>query len=663
MKRHKLFLGLMLIPCLCFSIISAPFAATAVPKQQNNLGNLYGIGSVSKVFTAAAVMKLQEMGLIDIDEPLITYMPDFYMDDQRYKDITTRMLLNHSSGFTGMTDNNAMLIGDNATFAHDNLLSRLKTQKLKHDPGALSVYSNDSFTVAEILVERVSGVSFTEFLDENFFNPLGLDHIKSPQSDLDIEKIAPVYYKKNQTKPETLNLIGSGGLYASMEDLCRYATLFMDDASGEILSKASVKEMASDQHKSRIVPKDSDSVYNYGLGWDSVQTYPFNTYGIQALSKGGGTSMYTTNLTVIPEYSLAVAVSSSGGSSMEQLIAQEIILEVLREEGIIDDSELALPVYDEPSQPISADIKQYAGLYDMGFITSAIEINNDTLSLTRLGTDKKRSINFRHIGNGEFVSTGGDYLGLFNIASTEGGTRGSSKINFIKDGERIYLCSSTYVNNIGLGQTAYSMPFGVKLEPNPISQEVKQAWNSRTNRNYLLVSEKYSSTSYLEKQVARLSLDDQVEGYVMMGEYKGSGVLFKSAKIVSDSTALGYQSTPTMYGRDTNDLVFTTQDGVDLLQLNGYRYINEEAIQSTSQIKDTVQTIKGTRWYKVDDTMSGEVLSISHNENASYFVYDDKLNCIASSLELKERLLITLPENGYIAFVGENAEFLVGTVE
>ncbi len=659
MKRHKWFSGLALIACLCFSTISAPFAATAVTNKQNDLGNLYGIGSVSKVFTAAAVMKLQDMGLVDIDEPLITYIPDFYMDDQRYKDITPRMLLNHSSGFMGMTDNNAMLLGDNSTFAHDNLLSWLKTQKLKHNPGELSVYSNDSFTVAEILVERVSGISFTQFLDENFFNPLGLDNIKSPQSDFDTDTLAPVYYRKNQTRPETLNLIGSGGLYASMEDLCRYATIFMDDTNGEILSKSSVDEMASDQHKSRIVSKDSDSVYNYGLGWDSVQTYPFNTYGIQALSKGGGTSMYTTNLTVLPEYSLAAAVSASGGLAMEQLIAQEIILEVLREEGIIEDAELELPVYDESTQPIPADVKQYAGLYDMGFITSSIEINEDTLSITRLGTDTKRYVNFRHIGNGEFVSTGGDYLGLFNIASTEGGTRGNSKINFTRDGENIYLCSSTYVNDIGLGQTAYSMPFGAKIEPNSITQDIKQAWLNRTNKNYLLVSEKYSSTSYLEKQVARLSLDEQVEGYVMMGEYKGSGVMFKGAKIVSDSTALGYQSTPTMYGRDTNDIVFTTQDGADVLNINGYRYIDGNVIPNTSQIKDMIKTIKDTVWYKVDSSMSGESLSISHNENSSYFVYDDKLNCVASSLELNERSFITLPENGYIAFVGENAEFSV----
>ena len=82
------------------------------------------------------------------------------------------MLLNHSSGLQGSTLGNAFLFNDNDTYAHDTLLQQLSNQNLKADPGAFSVYCNDGFTLAEILVERVSGMSFTEFLHQNFTEPL-----------------------------------------------------------------------------------------------------------------------------------------------------------------------------------------------------------------------------------------------------------------------------------------------------------------------------------------------------------------------------------------------------------------------------------------------------------------------------------------------------------
>lgn len=84
---------------------------------------MYGIGSVSKVFTTAAVMKLVDDGKIDLDLPLINYIKDFEMADPRYVKITPRMLLNHSAGFIGTTIGNAALYDDNDTRTFDNLLA------------------------------------------------------------------------------------------------------------------------------------------------------------------------------------------------------------------------------------------------------------------------------------------------------------------------------------------------------------------------------------------------------------------------------------------------------------------------------------------------------------------------------------------------------------
>ena len=102
--------------------------------------DLYGIGSISKTYTAAAMMKLVEQGKVDLDEPVTAYLPDFTMADPRYTQITVRMLLNHSSGLMGGTTNDAFLFGDQGNDdAPSRLLERLAGQTLQAEPGAYSV--------------------------------------------------------------------------------------------------------------------------------------------------------------------------------------------------------------------------------------------------------------------------------------------------------------------------------------------------------------------------------------------------------------------------------------------------------------------------------------------------------------------------------------------
>lgn len=131
---------------------------------------------------------------VDIDQPLTTYIKDFTMADERYKQITPRMLLNHSLGLYGAHYKNSMLFNDNDTENHDELLLRLRSETLKSNPGEYSVYSNDSFQLLEILVERVSGLSYTEFLAKHISAPLGLNSTKTPLDQFDRQKLSKTYF-------------------------------------------------------------------------------------------------------------------------------------------------------------------------------------------------------------------------------------------------------------------------------------------------------------------------------------------------------------------------------------------------------------------------------------------------------------------------------------
>ena len=213
----------------------------ASKKTKVTTDSLYGVASISKIFTTAAVMKLVEAGKLDLDQPVVKYIPEFTMKDARYKDITVRMLLNHSSGLMGGDLANALLFDDADTYYHDHFLEKLANETLKADPGAYSVYCNDGFLLAELVVERVSGESFTDYLQEQIFTPLGLTHTRTPQQLSDADAVAGAYLNKGEKKlpTEYFNTIGTGGLYSSAEDLCRFGMIFTKN-NGEILNASSV---------------------------------------------------------------------------------------------------------------------------------------------------------------------------------------------------------------------------------------------------------------------------------------------------------------------------------------------------------------------------------------------------------------------------------------
>ena len=186
--------------------------------------DLYGIGSVSKIYTTAAVMKLVDGGKIDLDAPVIQYLPTFKMADERYKDITIRMLLNHSSGLMGTSSANAFLFADNDRSATEELLERLATQRLKADPGAYSVYCNDGFTLAELVVEAVTGQSFPAYLRAELLEPAGLEGTFTPQDAFDMGRLAKTYLGADTRAlpQDTLGIVGTGGIYASASDLAAF---------------------------------------------------------------------------------------------------------------------------------------------------------------------------------------------------------------------------------------------------------------------------------------------------------------------------------------------------------------------------------------------------------------------------------------------------------
>ncbi|MCL2575275.1 MAG: beta-lactamase family protein [Defluviitaleaceae bacterium] len=651
MKRILLFL-------LGLFILAIPATVVQASNTKDDGRMLYGIGSTSKLVTSAAVMRLVDMGMVDLDEPISTYMPDFTMNDPRYVYITPRMLLNHSAGFMGTVWGNAMLAGDSSTYYIDNFLGILSNQRLIHHPGERSIYNNDGFTVAEILIERVSGISFTNFIKQELFEPLGIANFVSPQSDFDRDRMAPVYLNGSRLLPESLGVIGSGGLYATMEDLARFGQIFMDNADGIILSPKSVNEMNSIQHKMDLLP-NANTVFRYGLGWDVVDLYPFNTLGIQALSKGGRTNGFSTDLTVIPEFNLAVAISASGSDVEVNPIVHAIILEILMEEGLIpSDTTINMPELNLEPALIPSNIKTKAGsIYDTGVSNELfrIDFTDYTMLMHPIAGFTDRPLEFLHNTDGVFVSIDGNSLAVI-AGRLNQDAYATSLITFYDN----YILVQTYSDLPGLGIIATSAPFAQRLEPNTATQSAQSAWDIRSNREFLLVNERHSSLSYISSHVFAVQTHSLISGFVTASNIQTANVRPSSVRIIDENNAQAFSTIPTMGGRDGVDIRIFVQDGVKFIELNhGDRVFMDAAFAKRfSELNGQVAITDNAIWVDIDDEYAGQTFQITTPANGSWFVYDDRMNPIATSLERQPRNTIVLPHGGRIAFVGEpNAIF------
>ncbi|MEK4358355.1 serine hydrolase domain-containing protein [Paenibacillus sp. FSL M7-1455] len=590
---------------------------------------MYGIGSTSKMFTTAAVMKLVDEGKIDLDTPVVKYITDFTMKDERYKQITPRMLLNHSSGLQGSSLGNAFLFNDQDTYAHDTLLKQLASQRLKADPGAFSVYCNDGFTLAEILVERVSGMNFTAFIHQHFTGPLSMDHTKTSQDPLGQGKFAGLYYPgfDAQLPNETVNVIGTGGIYSTAEDLARFSQLFTGQQQG-ILSEKSIQAMQQEEYKKGLWPKDADNSVDYGLGWDSVRLYPFNDYGIKALVKGGDTVLYHASLVVLPEQNMAAAVLSSGGSSStNQMLASELLLQALKEKGAIQ----AIKPEKSFGKPVKADmpseVKNYAGYYGALGQQIRVAIHNGELTLSMPGAFGAPEQKFVYTADGTFVNA-----------------EGTAKLAFVKEKNgRTYLWDREYTSIPGLGQIAVSQYLAEKLEEHPISKEAEKAWSKREGQTYYPINEKFDSLIYMMKPSVEITRADDLKGY------------FGDRQITGPDTAASQLQIPAMSGRDQAEFHFYKENGTEYLEAAGGLYVSGEKIKALYKGKQSTVTIQPdgyAKWFTIPDGAAGKQMTVNMPARGSYAVYDEKGTCMNFTVATGKNEVV-LPKNGTVVFAGE----------
>jgi D-alanyl-D-alanine carboxypeptidase len=256
----------------------------------------YSIGSISKQFTAAAILLLQEQGKLSLDDKVSKFIPDLTRADQ----VSIRQLLSHTSGYQDYWPQDYVMPMMLQPVTAQKIMDTWARKPLDFEPGTKWQYSNTNYVIAGVIVEKVARMPLLQFLQQRVFTPLGMKSV----SDTDQEKLGdtdPSGYMRYALGPlRPAPKEGKGWLFAAGElampaqDLAQWDISIMDQ---KLLKPASYREFATD-----TLLKNGLST-QYGLGVSvASQT------GHRALSHGGEVSGFTAQNVIFPDDRAAVVV-------------------------------------------------------------------------------------------------------------------------------------------------------------------------------------------------------------------------------------------------------------------------------------------------------------------------------------------------------------------
>lgn len=281
---------------------------------KNQKSTIFDIGSVTKQFTAAAILKLEMQGKLSVGDPISKYFAEIPRDK---KGITIHQLLTHTSGLVASVGN------DYEEISEKDFLNRVFALGLKSPVGQKFRYSNVGYSLLSIIIEQVSGISYEAYLNEALFNPAGMQNTGYMLPSWDSNSIAKGYSKKKEHKKPNeehwgqdgpfLNLKGNGGILSNTEDLFKWHKA--------LLSNSILDEKAKEKYFYPHTPEDASGESFYAYGWVNMPFGPNKT----AIWHNGGNGIFFADFWRFIQEDIAVIVLSNkyrGGK--DDTIAEKI---------------------------------------------------------------------------------------------------------------------------------------------------------------------------------------------------------------------------------------------------------------------------------------------------------------------------------------------------
>ncbi|MHA2400342.1 MAG: serine hydrolase domain-containing protein [Promethearchaeota archaeon] len=324
--------------------------------EQPDLDTVYMIGSITKTFTATAILQLKERNLINLDGNISNYLPfDVAHPDYPGTAITIRMLLTHTSGlqtnlywsleyyFDNQTidwiNENLDLGGDIVKWTHRPTLEEFLNGSLNPagpyynsynwytHPGTTFHYSNAGFQLLGYLVQQVANQSLADYVQENIFDPLNMSNSGYYYSDF-IEKHAIPYEWYNGSNMEyplyNINVTGAGSIRSSVLDMAKYMITYLnqgDYTETQLLNPGTVELMHSIQIPFSGTSTEGFEYVGYGLGW--------NLFSGDRKGHGGATPGYSSHMILktgsVGNFGVIVMFNRGSAFIYDEILLNEVL--------------------------------------------------------------------------------------------------------------------------------------------------------------------------------------------------------------------------------------------------------------------------------------------------------------------------------------------------
>jgi CubicO group peptidase (beta-lactamase class C family) len=277
----------------------------------------FKIGSMSKSFTALAIMQLVDAGKIQLDAPVQQYLPEFRVaDPEASKRITVRHLLNQVSGIPTSTGMSYVFQTDTSDDALEREVAKSKDVKLTHDPGTRFQYSNRNYTTLGLIIKVVSGQSYEDYVQEHVLRPLAMHQSFTRLDDAKSHGLAAGHqYWFNRSLPggglsENRATTPTGLITASVEDISTWLIVNLNHGvynGARVLSTSGI-----DQLHHGVAQMTDDS--RYAMGW-----YETNINGAPVVTHNGDPGDFHSTMVISPSTGWGVVLLMNGSNGQARL--------------------------------------------------------------------------------------------------------------------------------------------------------------------------------------------------------------------------------------------------------------------------------------------------------------------------------------------------------
>ncbi len=340
---------------------------------------VYRLGSLTKQFTALAIMQLAERGKLKLDDDLTRFLPDY---PTRGHAIPLDRLLNHTSGIKSYTEITKFEKLSRLDLSHPELIDLFAAEPFEFVPGEKFQYTNSAYYLLGVIIEKVSGLSYAQFLQENVWDPLGMRETFYLENAPIVKNRAEGYEVRdgkvvNDDLLSMANPFSAGSLGSSVADLLKWQAALQEH---RLIGKPSYEKMVT----AGVLNGGRSITYGYGLCLSNLD-------GHRKIEHGGGINGFRTQLSHYPDDDLAVIVLCNTGSARPQPLESRIARAVL---GIPETIIKEVPLSEQ-------ELRAYEGTYNSGWGPFTFVLKDGALQLF-----ERRLL---PIGNHEFVADDDPY--------------------------------------------------------------------------------------------------------------------------------------------------------------------------------------------------------------------------------------------------------------